>query len=303
MQSFLRFARSLRGRAQWHSARSRGMNAALTYIARSLLHWREHSAWLHFLDHSVMSSLTAVDATLIERYQHRYMNRRWSMRQRLDAVHQHYAFAAARFPPMLFDRLYLQREVPVGRLSLRDGRGVSLLLKAPPLRGREGELSLSLTDDSGLQISFATISFIDQGRTVVIGCLQGAANNAGRDVIRDLTRQCHGLRPKNLLLSMIRALAEAMGAGRILGIANAAHPFASRKKIKADYDAFWLENDGVADGQGFYAMPVHEHVRSELTIESKRRSEFRKREALRREACDLLVAAFRLRGDVLPLAA
>jgi uncharacterized protein VirK/YbjX len=83
-----------------------------------------------------------------------------------------------------------------------------------------------------------------------------------------------------------------MGAERILGIGNQAHPFASRKKIKADYDAFWLENGGVADTHGFYAMSVLEPLRSESMVESKRRSEFRRREALRREACDLLVAAF-----------
>ena len=292
MQSLLRFARSLRGRAQWHSSRSRGFNATMTYIARSLLHWRQHAAWLTFLEAPAMVGLTSLDRTLIERYQHRYMNRHWSMSQRLAATREHYAFALGHFPSPLFDRLYRARGVPLGRLTLRDGSSLSLSLKAPTLRAREGELSISLVDDRGLQLSYATISFVDNGRTVIIGCLQGAANNAGRDVIRDLTRQSHGLRPKNLLLSMIRSLAQAMGAERLLGIGNEAHPFASRKRIKADYDAFWLENGGVADTQGFYVMSVHEPLRSESMVESKRRSEFRRREALRREACDLLVAAF-----------
>jgi len=292
MQSLLRFARSLRGRSEWHSSRSRGFNATMSYIARSLLHWRQHAAWLAFLEAPAMVGLTSLDRTLIERYQHRYMNRHWSMSQRLAATREHYAFALGRFPNRLFDRLYRARGVPLGQLTLRDGSSLSLSLKAPTLRAREGELSISLVDEQGLQISYATVSFVENGRTVIIGCLQGAANNAGRDVIRDLTRQSHGLRPKNLLLSMIRSLAEAMGAERILGIGNEAHPFASRKKIKADYDAFWLENGGVADAQGFYAMSVHEPLRSESMVESKRRSEFRRREALRREACDLLVAAF-----------
>lgn len=292
MQSLFRFARSLRGRAEWHSSRWRGFNAATTYIARSVLHWREHAAWLAFLESPAMAGLAMIDRTLTERYQHRYMNRHWSMMQRLAATHAHYAFAVRRFPSELFDSLYWQREVLVGRVILRDGSGLSLLLKAPTLRGREGELSISLTDDYGLQISYATISFVDDGRTVIIGCLQGAANNAGRDAIRELTRQSHGLRPKNLLLSMIRSLADSLGAERILGIGNEAHPFASRKKIKADYDAFWLENDGVAVEQGFYAMPVREPERCASTVESKRRSEFRRREALRQEACALLVSAF-----------
>lgn len=303
MQSLLRFARSLRGRAQWHSSRSRGFNATMTYIARSLLHWRQHAAWLTFLDAPAMAGLAVIDGTLTERYQHSYMNRHWSTMQRLAAMRAHYAFAVRRFPTELFDRLYRQREVRVGRVVLRNGSGLSLLLKAPPIRGREGELSISLTDDWGLQISYATISFVDDGRCVIIGCLQGAANNAGRDAIRELTRQCHGLRPKNLLLSMIRSLAHAMGAERVLGIGNQAHPFATRKKIKADYDAFWQENGGVADEQGFYAMSVHEPVRCESSVESKRRSEFRRRAALRREACDLLVAAFGTPRAVLAQAA
>jgi uncharacterized protein VirK/YbjX len=292
MQSLLRFARSLRGRAEWHSSRSRGFNATMTYIARSLLHWRQHAAWLNFLEDPAMAGLMAIDGTLTERYQHRYMNRHWSMMQRLAATREHYAFAIGRFPSELFDQLYRQREVRVGRVALRDGSGLSLLLKAPSIRGREGEMSISLTDDRGLQISYATISFVDEGRSVIIGCLQGAANNAGRDAIRELTRQSHGLRPKNLLLSMIRSLAEAMGAERVLGIGNQAHPFATRKKIKADYDAFWQENGGLADAHGFYAMSVREPGRCESSVESKRRSEFRRREALRLEACDLLVAAF-----------
>ncbi|HVI57072.1 MAG TPA: DUF535 family protein [Luteibacter sp.] len=292
MQSLLRFARSLRGRAEWHSSRSHGFRAVATYVARSLLHWRRHGAWLAFLDAPGMAGLTSVDVTLIERYQHRYMNRRWSMRQRLAATHEHYVFALGRFPRPLFDHLYRTRELVLGRLILRDGSGLSIVLKAPAVRSREGELNISLVDDRALQLSYATISFVDEGRTVIIGCLQGAANHAGRDVIRDLTRQCHGLRPKNLLLSMVRSLAGAMGAERILGIGNAAHPFAGRKKINADYDAFWQENGGVADSQGFYAMSVQEPLRCESMVESKRRSEFRRREALRHEACDLLVAAF-----------
>jgi uncharacterized protein VirK/YbjX len=303
MQSLFRFARSLRGRSGWHSSHSRGFNATMTYVARSLLNWRQHAAWLAFLETRPMFGLSILDRTLIERYQHRYMNRHWSIRQRLAATHEHYAFALNRFPSKLFDRLYRARSVPLGRVALRHGSHLSLVLKAPTLRGREGELSISLMDDEGLQISYATISFADAGRTVIIGCLQGAANNAGRDAIRELTKQCHGLRPKNLLLSMIRSLADAMGAERILGIGNEAHPFASRKKIKADYDGFWQENGGTADAHGFFAMSVHEPVRDESTVESKRRSEFRRREALRREACALLVAAFGVRRAVVAQAA
>jgi uncharacterized protein VirK/YbjX len=211
----------------------------------------------------------------------------------MKALRDHYDFALARFPRPFFHTLYRERQVLAGHVTLRDGGRLSLIIKAPMRRSREGELSLSLTGEDGLQISYTTLSFIDEGRTIVIGCLQGAAKNAGRDAVRELTRQCHGLRPKNLLLSMVRALAEAFAVERVLGIGNADHVFAGiPDKVKADYDAFWIEAEGAAAQDGFFALPPREPVRSASQIDSKRRSEFRRREALRHEACELIVGAF-----------
>lgn len=304
MQSLFRFARSLRGRASWHSKRIRGISATLTYVGRSAVRFARHDAWLALLESPDMAGLTDVDPTLVERYQHRYLCRRWSLDRRLEALQAHYEFALARFPRPLFDTLYRSRQVRLGRIELRDGSGLNLILKAPRLRDREGELSLSLTDDNNLQISYAAISFIDGGRSIVVGCLQGAANNAGRDVVRDFTKQCHGLRPKNLLLSMIRSLADVFEVERVLGIGNTAHPFAGRPgKIKADYDAFWLEAEAVPAEDGFFAVPPREPTRCASEVESKRRSEFRRREALRHEACSLLVGAFGFQLGQVSLAA
>jgi len=302
--SILRFARSLRNRTGWHSSRSHAAGAVLTYVGRSIARWREHDAWLAFLESTPMAGITSIDHVLIERYQHRYLSKAWSRERRLAAVRDHYEFALARFPRPFFHTLYRERKVVAGQVELRDGGKLSLIVKAPMRRSREGELSLSLTDEAGLQISYATISFVDGGRTLVIGCLQGAANNAGRDVVRELTRQCHGLRPKNLLLSMIRALAEAFGVERVLGIGNARHVFAGiANKVKADYDAFWLEAGGVPGEDGFFELPPREPVRNAMDVESKRRSEFRRREALRHEACELLLSAFGFERPALALAA
>ncbi|SFW73579.1 VirK/YbjX family protein [Luteibacter sp. UNCMF366Tsu5.1] len=304
MQSFFRFARSLRGRTGWHSKRTHGIGALLTYVGRCVSRWREHDAWLAFLESPAMAGITSIDRVLIERYQHRYISIAWTRTQRLHALRDHYDFVLARLPRPFFHTIYRERQVLLGTLPLRDGRRLSIILKAPFRRSREGELSLSLTDDNGLQISYATISFIDGGRTIAIGCLQGAANNAGRDVVRELTRQCHGLRPKNLLLSMIRALAEGFGIERVVGISNAAHVFAGiPNKVKADYDAFWLEAEGTPGKDGFFELPPREPVRCASEVESKRRSEFRRREAFRHDACELVLAAFGLERTAIPLAA
>ncbi|HEY4294649.1 VirK/YbjX family protein [Luteibacter sp.] len=304
MQSILRFARSLSGRVGWHSTRVRGIAATFTYIGRCVARWREHDAWLAVLESAPMAGIASIDRVLPERYQHRYINRAWTMQQRFRALRDHYEFALARFPRPLFHTLYRERQVLLSKLRLRDGQHLSLILKAPFRRSREGELSLSLTDQNGLQISHATMTFIDGGRAIAIGCLQGATNDAGRDAVRELTRQCHGLRPKNLLLSMIRALAEAFAVEHVVGIGNAAHVFAGiPDRVKAEYDAFWMEAGGVPGTDGFYELPPREPARCASTIESKRRAEFRRREALRGEACERVVAAFGFERTGVALAA
>lgn len=304
MPSIMRFARSLSGRVGSHSTRVRGIGATLTYIVRCIARWREHDAWLAFLESAPMAGIATIDRVLPERYQHRYINRTWPRQRRLRAIRDHYDFALARFPRPLFHMLYRERLVFVGKLRLRDGDSLSLILKAPFRRSREGEISLLLIDANGVQISYATITIIDNGGAILIGCLQGAPKDVGRDVVRDLTRQCHGLRPKNLLLSMIRALAEAFGIERVSGIGNEAHVFAGiPDKVKADYDAFWMESGGVLNEDGFYELPPREPVRCATQVESKRRAEFRRREALRNEACELVAAAFGFERTPVALAA
>jgi uncharacterized protein VirK/YbjX len=164
---------------------------------------------------------------------------------------------------------------------------------------------LALVDGAGLQVSYAQFSIINGGRTIAIGCLQGAANNAGLDAVRDLTRQCHGLRPKNLLLSMVRAVAEALGMEQVYGVSNGAHVFAGiANKVKADYDGFWLEAGGTETEDGFFELPPREPHRDAADVESKRRSEFRRREALRQQACEKVMAAFGIVHAVeIPIAA
>ncbi|QWT20060.1 VirK/YbjX family protein [Bacillus sp. NP157] len=304
MQSLFRFARSLRGRAAWHSSSSHAFSAIASYCGRSIARWRAHGEWLGFLESPAMAGITELDTVLVERYQHRYISKAWTIEQRLQAIRDHYDFALARFPRALFHMLYRERQVLAGKLTLRDGSKLSLILKAPYRRGREGELALSLTDESGLQLSYVQFSFVDGGRSIVIGCLQGAANQAGRDAVRELTKQCHGLRPKNLLLSMVRALADAFDVQNVLGIGNDRHVFAGiANKVKADYDNFWIEAGGELSDHGFYRLPPREPVRDEAEVESKRRSEFRRREALRQEACELVVAPFGFYRPAMPMAA
>ena len=299
--TFRLFLRSLRQRRDWRGSPSKRLAAGLKYIARSVRMAHRQSAWLAELYGSPrLTAILAHDPRLHERWHHHYINRRVGRAERMSIVSQHYRFVFGHLPAAMVDAVYLRGHYRWGTLTLKDGSELQLELRRPTGRSREGELALCLSNTQGQVLSSAIFSITDQGRTLLIGCLQGAAAELGREAVRELTKQCYGLRPKNLLHSLLLAFASFAGATQVRGVSNLAHPFAGEAdKIKADYDGFWEECQGVLQPDGFFALPTSEPERSELQVESKHRSAFRRREMLRREACARLLAA--LRDQPLPL--
>ena len=266
----------------------------MKYVLRSARNASLHMAWLNFVYATPsLKAMLVTDRRLLERMQHHYINRRLKPSARYAIISDHYRKVMAIFPPAMLEAIYLKGVYTIGALALKGGSAIALELRRPTGRSREGELCLCLADTQGRLLSSMIFSIANGGKTIVIGCLQGPAAGLGLEAVRELTKQSHGLRPKNLLLSLLRAFADCSGAARLRGVANVAHPFARHgDKIKADYDSFWLECEGVLDDQDFYEIPVSEPVRDEALVASKHRSTFRHREALRREACKLVRASF-----------
>ncbi|WP_130619273.1 VirK/YbjX family protein [Dyella amyloliquefaciens] len=299
------FLRSLRQRRDWRGPFHKRLVAGLKYIARSAHMARRQSAWLGELYGSPrMSALVAHDPRLHERWHHHYINRRLGHARRLAVIRSHYRYAFGNLPRALTEAVYLHGHFNLGTLVLKDGSELLLELRRPLGRSREGELALCLANVQGQLLSSATFSIADDGHTLLIGCLQGASAELGREAVRELTKQSYGLRPKNLLFSLLLAFGSFTGARQVRGVSNLAHPFAGEAdKIKADYDGFWEECQGVLEADGFFALPVIEPVRDEAQVESKHRSAFRRREQLRRDACAQLLAALRGQPQALPQAA
>ena len=203
------FLRSLQGRTDWRGSAPKRSMYALKYAMRSLRHRSLHAAWLGFVyGDQRMRAMLAHDPRLLDRPQHDYINRRLDTAACYAIVRSHYDYVLAHFPPAMIERIYQHGRCPVGTLPLKDGDTLSVELRRPTGRGREGELALYLLDAQGRALSSAIFTFADDGRRLLLGCLQGAAAELGRDAVRALTRQCHGLRPKNLAIDRWPELAE-----------------------------------------------------------------------------------------------
>jgi uncharacterized protein VirK/YbjX len=247
-----------------------------------------HHDYLSFLaSHPLLRACVACDPRLQERYQHRFVNRRWHRSDRLQALHTHYRLLLERWSDSLFESVYVQGRATLGFITLKDGSEVGLHLRAPAHMTCEGELTLELTDACDRALYRLVMTLIDDD-TLAIGCIQGPAGVDGRDTVRELTRNMHGMRPKQLMLVLAYAFAGQCGLRRILAVGNVAHPLQGRTRLFSDYDAYWLEQGGVAIEDGWFLLPATLHHRTEAELESKRRALFRRRAELRWEAVKLL---------------
>jgi len=285
--------RSLRGRFDWRGSPVKRYRTALKYIIRALCMPRQHDAYLAFVfDHPRMSAYQRRDPRVLERHFHRYLHRQWDRQARLTSIRQYYQFAITRLPGLLFEAIYIYGNATLGSLTLKDGSQLKLCLRPPIFYGSEGELCIQLSDANDHPVYRIILSVIDDQQTVAIGCIQGPDGENSKDTVRDLTKNMYGMRPKQLMLSLAYAFAQHFGIQRILAISNAAHPLRRvRDKFQADYDSFWQEQKGEDMGNGWFLLPETLSRKSESEVSSQHRSAFRRREALRIEAEQMLAEA------------
>src|ERR1051325_10987408 len=197
------FLRSLRHRHDWRGAAPKRIASGLKYLLRCARMARRQSAWLQFVYGSPrLSAILAQDPRLLERWHHHYINRRFGRARRIEIVADHFRFAFVQLPEDMADGVYLHGGYRIGALTLKDNSELRIELRRPTGRSREGELALCLTNSHDQVLSSAVFTVADEGSSLLIGCMQGASAELGREAGRELTRQCHGLRPKNLLFSL-----------------------------------------------------------------------------------------------------
>lgn len=220
-----------------------------------------------------------------------YYNRRLSSSERMACIQAHYQLVQQCFQLTVLTDLKQGKSVPMMKLVGKEGSSLCLELARTDRFDREGELILSLKSSAGDRTIFSAVFFLSNHRgisSIEIGCLQGSNNLSARESIRAATRLCYGIRPKNLLLEVLFALASAWRIGGIFGISNRARVF-NGSQTHADYDAFWKELQGMPLGDGTYRLPESLRHREISEVTSHKRAQHRRQLALRETMQEFLV--------------
>lgn len=160
-------------------------------------------------------------------------------------------------------------------------------LSFEPGQRKEGLLSvmIRLDDRPFYQMIFWIAPGRDGKMAMWIGAMQGPNMDGAQGLIKQVTKRCHGCRPKNLALFLSQGIARALGLSHIYAVSNAGY-YANNhirinRKLKTDFGAFWEESGGtVTEDARFYELPLTETRKTMEEVPTRKRAVYKRRFAL-----------------------
>ena len=268
---------------------------------RAWVHGVHTRRWLDVLNsHPAFVDYVRHCPRLIQKIYRPYLTSHLDMGQRLAVLASHYRFIFRHGLGATVAQA-ANSGVPLGETVGKTGSRYRIVLRAVEPMEREGELVLQLFDASTLIYSVAfTFSDVEGFGMVSIGCIQGPKGGDGRALIRNATRELHGTRPKQLLVSLVSQLGYELGCTQLRLVSNAnrvVHRAMRQGRVLADYDQLWREMGSVMRCDGDFQLACAPPPALELDkICSKKRSEARKRHQLTVALAAATARAFCLRA-------
>jgi len=257
----------------WHASKpmSLGIRSRAKFVFSAL---RNPAATGRFNDpNPILEDLIAEDPRTVGNLMWPYQCTAWSADQRIDRIEGH--LAAVRKLPALRLALNGPKLVFAELSDTRDG--VALMLDRPPWLVREGHLTLSifLNEFRALSVSFS-ISDDD----LFIGGIQGRQVENVVAIYRDLTKDFHGLRPRDLLLEGLRVFANRAGLQRIYAVADEFKVSTKDEPRRLELNEIWQDRGGRRSASSFYELPISPRRRPVQEIIAKKRPMYRRRYAM-----------------------
>jgi uncharacterized protein VirK/YbjX len=249
---------------------------------RALLHPLQTPAWLRLLNsHPAFSDYVRNCPRFLYKVYRPYSSHALAPEERLAAIQAHYDFVFRRGLGQTLARAS-QGPVVLAACEGKSGLPYEIQLRTVNMFDREGELVLQLAQDGKVIYTVAFTVAPRAGRPALsIGCVQGGKLEDAREAIRLATRDLHGLRPKQLMVSLVRQLGFEYGCERMHLVSNrnrVIYKAIRHGRVLADYDLLWEELGAAKNASGDYELDCAPLVAPDLeSIPSKKRSEARKR--------------------------
>ncbi|PSJ54269.1 virK protein [Mesorhizobium soli] len=225
--------------------------------------------WLRFLqEFTRQHAFVPPHDDLVRKSFSAFLVHRMAFRSRFDILVQHFDVAGLLLYPRMLQTLWSGKKVEVGSISGRDQDYCLELCLADHCGSRhEGVFALRLirvVDRAVLcTASFVFVRRPGDSYSIVIGGLQGSAQQDAKRTVIAATRDLGGLRPKDAVLLVLKGMMARGATPYLIAVSNSRHVINQRAsarrrmRMRADLDAYWIERGGVHFPPFGFRLPVN----------------------------------------------
>lgn len=248
----------------------------LRYRLRSLLHQKWIVQFEQFVNqYPELVDLLNARVNFSYPLVYRFLDKRFSVQQRFELMKDNLLFLPQKLAKL--HRTFLwQSPINFGEVI----EGFELRLNVNEHQAMEGFWALELREKTHDRLIYL-LTFAKLNDALLIAVIQGPNFEDAKDIVKSLTKKCHGLRPAYLMVEAMKLLTRTLGVEKLLGIPQR-HQNKSRlvrsKRYVVDYDVIFSESGGVL--KDYWELALDVETKSLEQIESKKRSMYRKRYAM-----------------------
>ncbi len=228
------------------------------YHLRSLLHRSLIKAFEQKVNQTpLLQELLLQRASYSYHIVHRFLDKRFNSQKRLAMIYENLTFLphvmAEKGLPPLWEKPLCFGEVI---------EGFEIYLNINEHQAMEGYWALELRYKPTNQLVYL-LTFGKLEKALLIAVIQGPNFEGSKEIVKTLTKQCHGLRPAYLMVEAMKALTLTLGYKTLLGIPqkyqNKSRLIQSKRYV-VDYDAIFQESAGKLGK--YWTLPLNFETKS-----------------------------------------
>lgn len=258
----------------------------LVFLLRAMLHRGELQSLIDFFQQDPLrQEIFRRQAFPIEQATRAFFYNKSTFAERVRLVREHYEILQGKVKPEAFIDLGDVRYdgLDLFTYDFNEHHLVAFSKFADGQR-KEGLLSIimELDDEPLYQVVFWFAKDKDGKEALWLGALQGPNMEQARDVVKKMTKLCHGYRPKNLILYIMQAMVRVLGIKKIYAVSNYGY-YANNhvrldRKLKTNFGDFWEEAGGhETEDRRFYELPLVEQRKTMEEVPTRKRAVYRRR--------------------------
>ena len=261
------------------------------YRLRSWLHWQAVKKFESVVNQKPwLVDLLNQRANFSYPLVHRFLDKRFNTQQRFDAMCDNLTFLPEKLTALGLPPLW-QQAISFGEVI----PDFEMRLTITDYQPMEGFWTLELVHSPSQELVYL-LTFGKVQQALLIAVIQGPNFEGSKEMVKLLTKKCHGLRPAYLMVEAMKALTNVLGYSALWGIPHKYQNksrFVQSKRYVVDYDAIFAESAGTL--KDYWELPLHFETKNMDDIPSNKRSMYRKRYAMLEQLQENMATALNVR--------